>query len=126
MNLVINLMVTTDMSQKEIANEIGIEESTISRWKKKEEFQVEKERQEKEFLRDLKSPAIKTLRRLLNAKSEFVQYSTAVYIVDKTDLLSIKKEELSVMKLEKELANDKTTEDKIADLMMKMDEQLDG
>lgn len=114
-------MVTTDMSQKEIANEIGIEESTISRWKKKEEFKVEKEKQEREFLKDLKGPAIKTLNKLLDAKSEFVRFSTATYIVDKTDLLSIKKEELNIQKLEKELANDQsTTETNLADALIKL------
>ena len=40
--------------------------------------------------------------------------------------LEVEKLKLNIEKQKKELANDKTTEDKIADLMMKMDEQLDG
>lgn len=120
-------MVTTGMTQKEIANEIGVEESTISRWKKREDFKIEKAKQEKEFFEDLKSPALKTLNELLNAKSEFVQYSTAVYIIDKTNIASEAREKLANKKIETEIKmlekkieqmdkGDGGTEDKIRQL----------
>ncbi|HDE4743277.1 TPA: helix-turn-helix domain-containing protein [Staphylococcus aureus] len=123
----IKLMVTTGMSQKEIANKIGVEESTISRWKKREDFKVEREKQESEFFRDLKSPALQTLNELLKAKSEFVRYSTAVYIVDKTNINYKEKEQLSNKKIETEIKmlekkieqidkGDSGTEDKIKQL----------
>ncbi|WP_199791620.1 phBC6A51 family helix-turn-helix protein [Staphylococcus chromogenes] len=123
----IKLMVTTGMSQKEIANKIGVEESTISRWKKREDFKVEREKQESEFFRDLKSPALQTLNKLLKAKSEFVRYSTAVYIVDKTNIDYKEKEQLSNKKIETEIKmlekkieqidkGDAGTEDKIRQL----------
>ncbi|WP_341775081.1 phBC6A51 family helix-turn-helix protein [Staphylococcus hyicus] len=123
----IKLMVTTGMSQKEIANKIGVEESTISRWKKREDFKVEREKQESEFFRDLKSPALQTLNELLKAKSEFVRYSTAVYIVDKTNINYKEKEQLSNKKIETEIKmlekkieqidkGDAGTEDKIRQL----------
>lgn len=121
-------MVTTGMSQKEIANKIGVEESTISRWKKREDFKVEREKQESEFFRDLKSPALQTLNELLKAKSEFVRYSTAVYVVDKTNIDYKEKEQLSNKKIEAEIKmlekkieqmdrnNEASTEDKILQL----------
>lgn len=124
----IKLMVTTGMSQKEIANKIGVEESTISRWKKREDFKVEREKQESEFFRDLKSPALQTLNELLKAKSEFVRYSTAVYVVDKTNIDYKEKEQLSNKKIEAEIKmlekkieqmdrnNEASTEDKILQL----------
>ncbi|QMP81527.1 terminase small subunit [Staphylococcus phage SAP3] len=123
----IKLMVTTGMSQKEIANKIGVEESTISRWKKREDFKAEREKQESEFFRDLKSPALQTLNKLLKAKSEFVRYSTAVYIVDKTNIDYKEKEQLSNKKIETEIKmlekkieqidkGDAGTEDKIRQL----------
>ena len=123
----IKLMVTTGMSQKEIANKIGVEESTISRWKKRD-FKVEREKQESEFFRDLKSPALQTLNELLKAKSEFVRYSTAVYVVDKTNIDYKEKEQLSNKKIEAEIKmlekkieqmdrnNEASTEDKILQL----------
>lgn len=40
--------------------------------------------------------------------------------------LEVEKLKLNIEKQKKDLANDKSTEDKIADLMSKMDEQLDG
>lgn len=123
----IKLMVTTGMSQKEIANKIGVEESTISRWKKREDFKAEREKQESEFFRDLKSPALQTLNKLLKAKSEFVRYSTAVYIVDKTNIDYKEKEQLANKKIETEIKmlekkieqidkGDAGTEDKIRKL----------
>ncbi|PTG53545.1 hypothetical protein BU687_04955 [Staphylococcus chromogenes] len=123
----IKLMVTTGMSQKEIANKIGVEESTISRWKKREDFKAEREKQESEFFRDLKSPALQTLNKLLKAKSEFVRYSTAVYIVDKTNIDYKEKEQLANKKIETEIKmlekkieqidkGDAGTEDKIRQL----------
>lgn len=132
----IKLMVTTGMSQKEIANKIGVEESTISRWKKREDFKVEREKQESEFFRDLKSPALQTLNELLKAKSEFVRYSTAVYVVDKTNIDYKEKEQLSNKKIEAEIKmlekkieqmdrnNEASTEDKILQLRQSIKDVL--
>lgn len=129
-------MVTTGMSQKEIANKIGVEESTISRWKKREDFKVEREKQESEFFRDLKSPALQTLNELLKAKSEFVRYSTAVYVVDKTNIDYKEKEQLSNKKIEAEIKmlekkieqmdrnNEASTEDKILQLRQSIKDVL--
>lgn len=78
------LMVHTNMKQGEIAKEIAVNESTISRWKQREDFKTFKGQEERAYLNELTSPALRSLKRLLNAESEQVQLNAARDVLDRT------------------------------------------
>lgn len=67
------LLVTTRYTQKKIATEISVRPQTISEWKMKDDFKNGMIEYTRHFVSDLSSPAAKTLKKLLNAKSEMVQ-----------------------------------------------------
>lgn len=69
----IALMVTTNYTQNKIAEEVGVRTDTISHWKKSDKFRIGKLEYSKYFIEDLTTPAVKRLKKLLNAKSEMVQ-----------------------------------------------------
>ncbi|WP_283309473.1 phBC6A51 family helix-turn-helix protein [Streptococcus dysgalactiae] len=96
MGKVIFLAVSTNKSQREIAEEIGISETTISRWKKTDEYKELKDKIQKEYLADLTAPAIRTLQGLLNAKSELVRFQAATDILDRTGYKPTDKQEISI------------------------------
>lgn len=79
----IHLMVTTDLSQREIAKQIDVAEETISRWKKKENWKKDYQEACKSVFGDLEAKAIKTLENNLKARSEFVRQSSAEFILDR-------------------------------------------
>lgn len=89
-------MVRTNLSQKEIAKEIGINEATISKWKQKEEFDEVRQQEERYYLGDLASPALRTMRELLNAKSELVRFNAASDILDRTGFKPVDKQEIEL------------------------------
>lgn len=78
----IGLMVSTDMTQKEIAQEIKVSQQTICTWKKDPEFQEAHEKMLKSVIRSTASQAFRTLMRLLDADSEAVQFNAAKYILE--------------------------------------------
>lgn len=78
------LIVTTELTQREISEKLGINECTLSRWKNSEEFKTMKAELQKEYLNDLTAPAMRTMKKLLNAKSELVRYNAAKDILDRT------------------------------------------
>ena len=80
----IELMVTTGKSQKEIAKEIGISESTFSRWKKQEDFNKTKKDCECEYLSSLSPKALRTLANLLDSENDYVRLAAAKDILDRT------------------------------------------
>lgn len=80
----IHLMVTTNFTQREIAEQLAIREETVSRWKKDEEFIKLKKEKEREFMHDLSSPALRTMEKLLNAGSDMVRYYAASDILNRT------------------------------------------
>lgn len=84
MDKTIELMVYTNMTQREIAEELDVNESTISRWKKKKEFGEKLDATQKEFLAKLTAPAMRTLKWLLSAENEMVRLNTAKDILDRT------------------------------------------
>ena len=77
------LMALGEKTQKEIAKEINITEKTLSAWKKLDCFMAELERLTKLNIQSLASKALKTHDKLLNARSEMVQYLTAKDILDR-------------------------------------------
>lgn len=80
----IKLMVTTEKHQKEIAKEIGINETTISRWKRRKDFNQTKKDCEREYLSSLSPKALRTLEELLGSKNDYVRLAAAKDILDRT------------------------------------------
>ncbi|BAS46651.1 helix-turn-helix domain-containing protein [Staphylococcus pseudintermedius] len=80
----INMMIEGQMTQKQIAEKLKVTEQTIVAWKKKQEFKDELFNAEREMLKGLSVKAVKTMEKLLNAKSELVRYNAASDILDRT------------------------------------------
>lgn len=78
------LTITTNLTQREIAEELAVNESTISRWKRTDEYKTIAKEIQKEYLHDLTAPAVRTMKKLLSAKSELVRFNTAKDILDRT------------------------------------------
>ena len=90
------LMVRTSLTQREIAKELDVTEETISRWKKRKDFEDLKTAEEKKFLEDLSSKSIRTMEELLTAKSELVRFNAAKDILDRTGHKPVEVSEMSV------------------------------
>lgn len=93
---VISLMVRTNMSQREIAQELDMAEETISRYKKRKDFRDRTFEAEREFLGEISSEGVRTMRNLLSAKSEMVRFNAAKDILDRTGHLPVTKSEVQV------------------------------
>lgn len=80
----INLMITTNKTQKQIANEINISEKTICEWKKNIKFKNELQNQMKENFSNLALEAQKELKKLLKSKNEYVKMQAIKDILDRS------------------------------------------
>lgn len=111
----IELMVFTNLSQREIAKKLDVREETVSRWKNQEKFQNKKEELQKEFLKDLVAPAMRSLKELLNANSEFVKLEAAKTVLDRAgyDSIDDKLKDLEIKKQETQIAKTKAEIDRI-------------
>lgn len=78
------LMVTTNLNQREIAKKLGVNETTVSKWKRSKEFDELYNEKQNEYLKDLSAPALRTMKDLLNARSELVRFNAAKDILDRT------------------------------------------
>lgn len=78
------MLVTTNMTQREIAAELNISEVTLTRWKKTDEFKKIRQEIREQYLDDTIEPALRKMRQLLNSRSEMVQYQAAKDILDRT------------------------------------------
>ena len=78
------LMVSTSMTQREIAQKLDVREETVSRWKKSSEFQRKLKEEQDKYLNDLTAPAMRTIRDLLNSHSDYVRLQAAQDILDRT------------------------------------------
>ena len=78
----IGLMVSTDMTQKEIAKEIKVSEQSICAWKKDPEFMALHDKMLNTVIRSVASQAFRTLLKLLDADSEGVRFNAAKYIME--------------------------------------------
>ena len=90
------LMVTTNLTQREIAEKLDLNESTVSRWKNDDEFKTYKQEVERDYLASLSAPAIRTLGDLLTARSGFVRFQAAKDILDRTGYKPIDKQEIDL------------------------------
>ena len=91
----INLMVTSNKTQKQIAKEINISEKTICEWKKNNEFKKEIQKQLQENFSSLAIDAQKELSKLLKSKNENVKMQAIKDILDRAGYKPIDKTELT-------------------------------
>lgn len=119
---VAKLMVYSDLTQKEIAKQIGVVESTITRWKKQEDFQKLLKENEKSYLKDLVAPAMRGLKDLINANSEFVKLEAVKTILDRAGYDSID-DRLRELEIEKQQVQIKKTEAEIESLQISEDKE---
>lgn len=80
----LELMIITDMTQKEIANELKISEQTICNWKKDKEFKYEFNEAMKEAINYSAKNAYNEMLNLLKAKSELVRFQAAKDLLDRS------------------------------------------
>ena len=88
------LMISTNMTQKEISKEIQISENSISEWKKDEEFKAEIQRQLKENFGTLAVDAQKELNKLLKDKNSQVRMQAVKDILDRAGYKPTEKQEI--------------------------------
>jgi len=79
----INLIITENKTQKQIAKEINITEKTICKWKKDKEFKEEIQRQMKENFGSLAIEAQQELRKLLKSNNENVKMQAIKDVLDR-------------------------------------------
>lgn len=91
----VKLMVTTSLTQQEIADIVGVRRETVSKYQNHPEFDELKMKYEREFLGDLVSPALRTLRKLLNSENDNVRLNAAKDILDRTGHKPIDKQEVA-------------------------------
>ncbi|WP_130818993.1 phBC6A51 family helix-turn-helix protein [Anaerococcus vaginimassiliensis] len=119
----INLMVFTNLSQREIAKKLDVREETVSRWKKQESFQSKKEELQREFLKDLVAPAMRGLKDLIDADSEFVKLEAIKTILDRAGYDSVDNE-LKNLEKEKQETQIKKTKTEI-EIMKGISEEIE-
>ncbi len=107
---VAKLMVYTDLTQKEIGRQINVSENTITRWKKQEDFQKLLKENEKSYMKDLVAPAMRGLKDLINATSEFVKLEAVKTILDRAgyDSIDDRLRELDIEKQQTQIKKTKT------------------
>ena len=79
----IELMVSGELKQKEIAAQIKVSEQTICTWKKNTDFMAEYESLLRNKMRSLAATAFQTETKLLKARSEMVRLMAAKDILDR-------------------------------------------
>lgn len=89
----IELMINSKLTQRQIAKEIDTSEETISRWKKKDEFKEEFNKQMRDSINLSSALAYKTIEKLMNAKSEMVRFYAAKDILDRAGFVYEKKKD---------------------------------
>ena len=90
----IRLKNETKKTDKQIAKEISIDTTTISRWKRKEDFRVGLRGYQSEYLANTVPKAIQTMIDLLGAKSELVRFQASKDILDRTGYNPVDKQEV--------------------------------
>lgn len=88
------LMVTTNKTQKQIAEEIEVNENTIGQWKKNKEFKDEVQNQIKENFGSLALEAQKELKKLLKSKNEYIRMQVIKDILDRAGFKPVEKREI--------------------------------
>lgn len=96
MEKAIRLMVRTNLTQREIANKLDISEETVSRYKKKKNFDEIRQKEEREYLGSLAGPALRVMKELLESRSDYVRYNAASNILDRTGYKPTDKVDMNV------------------------------
>ena len=84
----------TGQTDKTIAKKIGIDTTTISRCKKKEEYQLGLKGYQAYYLSEKTPQALLTMTKLLNARSELVRFQAAKDILDRSGYNPVDKQEI--------------------------------
>lgn len=90
----IKLMITSNKTQKQIANEINVTEKTICEWKKQKEFKDEIDKNIKENFSSLAIDAQKELKKLLKSKNENIRIQAVKDILDRAGYKPVEKREI--------------------------------
>lgn len=90
----INLMITTNKTQKQIANEIEVSEKTICEWKKQKEFKENMQKSIQENFSSLAIDAQKELNKLLKSKNEYIRIQAVKNILDRAGYKPVEKREI--------------------------------
>lgn len=89
-------MVSTDLTQKQIAEELNVSVQTIINWKKKDEFIEFKDDYQRKYLNNLAAKAIRTMDKLLTSDSDQVRYNAAKDILDRTGYKPTEKQNINM------------------------------
>lgn len=90
----INLIITTNKTQKQIAKEIEVSEKTICEWKKQKEFKENMQKVIQENFSSLAIEAQKELSKLLKSKNEYIRIQAIKDILDRAGYKPIEKREI--------------------------------
>lgn len=92
----IRLMFETDMTQRQISDEIGVHEVTLSRWKNDNDEFAEAEKQyAHKSISNATSKALGTMIGLLDARSEMVRFNAAKDLLDRAGFAPTEKVDLN-------------------------------
>ena len=84
----------TDLAEGEIAGEIDVNRSTISRWKHNDKFREGFKGYQAEHLSKQVPKALQTMINLLDAKSELVRYQASKDILDRTGYTPVERQQI--------------------------------
>ena len=90
----IRLKNETNLTEGEIASEIDVNRSTISRWKNNDKFREGFRGYQVEHLSNQVPKALQTMINLLDAKSELVRFQASKDILDRTGYNPIETQEI--------------------------------
>lgn len=90
----IRLKNETDLAEGEIAVEIDVNRSTISRWKHNNKFREGFKGYQAEHLSKQVPKALQTMINLLDAKSELVRYQASKDILDRTGYTPVERQQI--------------------------------
>ncbi len=90
----INLMITENKTQKQIAKEINVTEKTICEWKKQKEFKDEIDKSIKENFGSLAIEAQQELKKLLKSKNENIKIQAIKDVLDRAGYKPIERREI--------------------------------
>lgn len=79
----VKMLIEGTYTQKEIAEAVKVTEQTVCNWKKDAEFMEFYNEQVRQGIISLTGAAVQTQKRLLNAKSEMVQFQVSKDILDR-------------------------------------------
>ena len=92
----INLMVYTDMQKQEIAEELNVSGTTISRWQDREDFQEELRNEMHRGFNSLAIKARKKLDQLIDSKNDGVALGACKEVLNKAGYMETQKVEQKI------------------------------